>query len=212
MPYQVNGRNLSVGRLMPRGKDAEKRLKYLHVSPKGTTAVTDVIVARVSLPSGVVAPSVPEIIPQDKYDKLDRPAPESETLIELPKGEPAVTGPHYLVPNIDKTFPEPTEVDVSFTCNGDLLRQLLVVACEVTRDSDKTLRLRVCKGENALRIDTYRQPGDQEFVGVIKGLDYEGEYIPGEIPTGVTKPEKKPQQTGLMLKASTGRRFRGDGE
>lgn len=211
MPYQVNGKNLSVGRLMVRGKDADKRLKYIHVGPKGTTAVTPGMVARVSLPVGNTA-SVPEIIPQALFDEIDRVPPGSEQMIELPKGEPAATGPHYLVPAIDKTFPEPTDIDVSFTCNGDMLRKLLTVACEVTNDADKTLRLRISKSQNALRVDTYRQPGDQEFIGVLKGIDYDGDFIPGEIPTGVVKPEKKPQQSGLALKSTTGRKFRGDGE
>jgi hypothetical protein len=213
MSYRVNGKNFAVGRLMLRGKDAEKRLKYLHVSPKGTAVVSGPMIARVSLPVDAGnTETLARIVPQEEYDKLDRPGPEEDRLIELPAGEPAVTGPHFLVPTIEKTIPEPTDIDVSFTCNGDLLRKLLTAACEVCEDSDSTLRVRISKSQNAMRIDTYRQPGRQEFVGVLKGIDYDGDFIPGEVPSGVVKPEKKPQQSGLALKASTGRRFRGDGE
>jgi hypothetical protein len=213
MGFRVNGKNLAVGRLMVRGKDAEKRLKYLHVGPKGVTAVGPVVTARVSLPKeveGTIATS--QVIPQEQVDALKRPVPESKDLVELPDGEPAATGPHYLVPQIDRCFPAPEDIAMSFTCNGDLLRKLLTVACEVCEDSDKALKLRFCPTMNSLRVDTYRQPGDQEFIGVIKGLDYEGDYIPGDLPSGKPKVEKKPQQSGLALKASTGRRFRGVGE
>jgi hypothetical protein len=213
MGFRVNGKNLAVGRLMPRGKDAEKRLKYLHIGPKGTTAVGPVVTARVSLPKEV-APEVvtSQVISQEQFDAVKRPAPESLDLVTLPDGEPAVTGPHYLVPQIDRCFPEPSDISLSFCCNGDLLRKLLTVACEVCEDGDAALKLRFCPSTNSLRVDTYRQPGEQEFIGVIKGLEYDGDYIPGDVPSGKPKVEKKPLQAGLALKASTGRRFRGDGE
>jgi hypothetical protein len=209
----VNGKNLAVGRLMPRGKDSDiQRLKYIHVGPKGTTVVGPVVVARVSLPTESVGVETSRIIPQDAFDALDRPAPESDRLIDLPQGLPAVTGPHYLVPQIDRCFPDPQDISATFTCNGELLRKLLTVACEVCKDGDKTVRLRISESMNSMRIDAYRQPGDQEFCGVIKAMEYDGSYIPGELPTGMPKVEKKPQQSGLSLKTATGRRFRGDGE
>jgi hypothetical protein len=191
---------------MVRGKNADKRLKYIHVGPKGTTVITPLVVARVSLPDGL-RPVVPVVIPQSQIDALPRVTPESGELITLPEGEDAVTGPHFIVPQIEKCLPEPQDTIKTFTCNGDLLRKLLTVACEVSKDSDKTVRLRICQG-GTLRIDNYRQPGDQEFVGVLKGIEYDGEYIPGEMPSGATKPEKPPQQGAMRLKVSTGRRFR----
>lgn len=215
MGYHVNGKNLSVARLMVRGKDADKRMKYVHVGPKGTSVVTPVVVARVSLPNGrPMSPFGSAVISQDKIDALPRTTPESDTTVELPEGEPAITGPHFIVPQIDKCFPDPDFTTATFTCNGDMLRKLLTVACEVSNDSDKTIRLRICQDMNALRIDAYRHPGDQEFCGVLKGIDYDGDYIPGEkASTGVgSKVEKRPQQTGMLLKVSTGRKFRGAGE
>lgn len=214
MSYRVNGKNLAVGRLMVRGKTADKRMKYIHVSPKGTSVISPLTVARVSLPDACAPTLTPAvIIPQEQIDKL-RPllTPESEDTIELPEGLPAVTQRDYLVPQIDKCFPAPEHQTAVFTCNGDLLRKLLTVACEVSKDSDKTIRLRICEEYNTLRIDTYRQPGDQEFCGVLRGMEYAGDYIPGEPPADAPKVEKKPQQKVMSLKVSVGRRFRGAGE
>jgi hypothetical protein len=214
MGYVVNGKNLSVARLMVRGKDADKRMKYVHVGPKGTSVVTPVVVARVSLPhhENWKQPFGSAIISQDKMDALPKTAPESSDVVELPEGEPAITGSHFFVPQIDKCFPDPEFTTGTFTCNGGLLRKLLTVACEVSNDSDKTIRLRICNDLNTLRIDAYRHPGDQEFCGVLKGIDYDGDYIPGEKAGGPPKVEKRPQQRGMMLKASSGRKFRGTGE
>jgi hypothetical protein len=208
MNYKVNGKNLSVGRLMVRGKNADKRLKFIHVGPKGTSVFTPLVVARVSLPEGHVQPFASAVIPQAQIDAMTRPAPESPDVVDLPEGEEAVTGPHFLVPQIDKCLPDPEYTTATFTCNGDLLRKLLTVACEVSNDSEKTVRLRICKDLGAMRIDVYRQPGEQEFVGVLKEIEYDGTYIPGEKPGGVHMPEKKPQQSAMLLKVSTGRRFK----
>lgn len=211
--YTLNGKNLSVTRLIPRGKDADKRLRYIHVNSKGVTAVSPEVVVRVSLPDGVKQPQQSVIYPQESLDAMaTRPAPESAELVTLTGDKPAYTGPHYLVPMVDKCFPEPQETTSTFTCNGELLRKLLTVACEVSNDGNRTLRLRIIDKGKALRIDTYRQPGDQEFCGVLKPIEYDGDYIPGELPSGVVKVEKKPQQTGLLLKTSEGRKIRGEGE
>ena len=212
MSYRVNGKNLALGRLMVRGKSADKRMKYLHVGPKGTSVITPNTVARVSLPeetTGIPAAIIPQALIDEIRSGL---TPESEETTLLPEGLPAVTQPDYLVPQIDKCFPAPEYQTAVFTCNGDILRKLLTVACEVSKDSDKTVRLRICGDFNTLRIDTYRQPGDQEFCGVLKGIEYDGDYIPGE-PGGKTpKIEKKPTQKTMKLNLNVGRRFRGAGE
>jgi hypothetical protein len=208
--YKVNGKNLSVGRLMVRGKEGEKRLKYIHVGPKGTSVITPIVIARVGLPD-VEQPVIPSaVISQATLDAIKLPKPESTDIIELPEGEPAITGPTFLVPQIDKCFPGPEYQVAAFTCNAELLRKLLTVACEVSKDSDKTVRLRICNtGDTpSLRIDAYRTPGDQEFCGVLKGIDYDGGYIPGEAEVANMYAEKKPQQQGMVLKVSTGRKFK----
>jgi hypothetical protein len=206
MTYRVNRKNMAVSRLMPRGKSADPRLKYIHVSPKGTTAINPVAIARVSLPKGNL-PVLPALIPQNEIDVIGiLPGDES---IDLPAGVPATTGADYLVPRIDQLIPEPNTQTTSFTCNGEMLLKLLKVACEVTNDSDKTIRLRICPSLGMMRIDSYRQPGEQEFVGVIKELEYYGNYIPGDSTGAAPKPETKPKQVGIALKTETGRRFRG---
>src|SRR5208282_969531 len=208
MSYRVNGKCLAVGRLMVRGKDADRRLKYLHCGSQGMTVVTQEVVARVSLPEHEKGMPLGTLLySQEKIDSLKRPAPESNEVVQLPEGEPAVTGPHYLVPQIDKCFPSPQEQTYSFTVNGDLLRKLLTVACEVTNDNEKTMRLRFCPASNSLRIDTYRWPGEQEFVGVIKGMRYDGSFIPGDVQKDAPVVEYKPVQGNLMLMPSTGRSF-----
>lgn len=206
--YTVNGKCLSVTRLIPRGREADSRLKYLHVNPKGASVITPELIARVSLPESVAQPNQSVIYPQTPDLQAG-----SRDLVTLTGDKPAVTTPHHLVPPVlDSCFPSPGETTSTFTCNGELLRRLLTVACEVNDDSRKTLRLRIIDNGKALRIDTYRQPGHQEFCGVLKPIEYDGDYIPGDMPSGVVKAEKKPQQTGLSLKMSEGRRFRGEGE
>lgn len=226
MSYRVNGKNLSVCRLMPRARysnpdmtEKMKRLRYLHVGPKGTSVVTNVLVARVSLPESEKGHKHSHIIPADALNEIDRPAPESTTMVDLPDGPPAITGPHYLVPDIDTCFPGPDAQMAQFTVNGELLRTLLTAACEVCEDSDKVMTLRIChesskqKGRGTmLRIDTYRQPGEQEFTAILKEMEYKGNYIPGDAPDGVTVVEKKPVQAGIMMPVSEGRRFRGENE
>ncbi|SRR6266496_236328 len=211
MSYRVNAKNLSVARLMVRGKAAEKRLKYMHVGPKGTSVITETVVARVSLPAFEPQPAASVVIPQSEVDKLLKFIPGSG-VISLPEGEPAQTGPKFLVPQIDKCFPEPEYTTAVFTCNGELLRKLLTIACEASADGDKAVRLRICKDLNSLRIDNYSFPGDQEFCGVIKGIEYDGDYFPGEVPSDKPKVEKKPRQQALALRVSSGRKFRGAGE
>jgi hypothetical protein len=210
--FKLNGKNLSIGRLMARGTNGEARLKYIHGSAKGTSVVTPTVVARVSLPKDAPVPSSSVIWTQKEIDSMGKTAPESNELVDMPEGRLAVTGPEYLVPNIDKLLPEPSDQTASITVNGELLLKILKVACEVTTDNDKTIRLRICPEKSAMRIDTFRQPGEQEFVAVIREIEYYGQHIPGDKSKDDKTPEKpevKPLQTSLTLKATTGRRFRG---
>jgi hypothetical protein len=211
--YKVNGKNLAVNRLMVRGKNAEPRLKYLHCGPKGTAVVGPAYVARVSLPEQEKGQPLGTLVyPQDEIDKLKRPAPESSEVISLPEGEPAVDGPRFMVPKVDEQFFEASADMPSFIVNAEMLRKMLTVACEVCEDSDKVTRLRYHPKTNRLRIDTYAQPGDQEFVGVMKCMKYSGSYIGGDVDADAPKVEQKPVQGNLVLKMSAGRKFRGEGE
>lgn len=212
MSYRVTGKNLAVGRLMVRGKSAEPRLKYLHCGPQGMSVVTPTVVARVSLPEQEGLPLGALIYPQTDVDAMKRPAPESPEIVTMPEGEPAVDSARYMVPKIEQCLFEADASMPSFIVNGDTLRKLLTVACEVCDDSEKVMRLRYDKVTNSLRIDTYRQPGGQEFVGVMKCMRYTGGYIPGDVAANAPSPEQKPEQGNLVLKMTSGRKFRGEGE
>lgn len=223
--YQVNGKSLSVLRLMAKAKyptpemtEKLKRLRYLHVGPDGTSVVTNMLAARVSLPDVSKGHQHEVIIPHDDITKIERPAPESPALVELPDGQPAITGPKWVVPDWTKVFPGPERQVAKFTCNADALRALLTSACEVCEDSDKTVTLRLCDSvgkdgrTRVLRMDTYTQPGDQSFCAILKEMEYDGNYIPGEPTANASKPEAKPQQAGIVMNVVEGRRFRGEGE
>jgi hypothetical protein len=211
--YMVNGKNLAVNRLMVRGKNAEPRLKYMHAGPNGTTVVGPAYVARVSLPEQEKGlPLGTLVYSQEVIDGVKRPAPESSEVVTLPPGEPAVDGPRYMVPKMDDQFFPPTDDMPAFVVNGEMLRKMLTVACEVCEDSEKVMRLRYDPKSNRLRIDTYAQPGDQEFVGVMKCMRYTGNYIAGDVDANAPKVEAKPVQGNLVLKMSAGRKFRGEGE
>jgi hypothetical protein len=225
MNYQVNGKSLSVLRLMAKAKypspemtEKLRRLRYMHVGPEGTSVVTNALAARVSLPDVAKGHQHSVIIPHDDIAKIERPAPESATLVELPDGKPDITGPQWVIPDWKKVFPGPERQVAKFTCNGDALRALLTSACEVCEDADKTITLRLCDSvgkdgrTRTLRIDTYTQPGDQSFCGMLKEMEYDGNYIPGEPTTDSPKAEVKPQQAGVVMNVVEGRRFRGEGE
>lgn len=225
MAYQVNGKSLSVLRLMAKAKyptpemtEKLKRLRYLHVGPEGTSVVTNMLAARVSLPDVAKGHQHNVIIPHDDLAKIERPAPESPTLVELPDGHPDITGPKWVIPDWTKVFPGPERQVAKFTCNADALRALLTSACEVCEDGDKTITLRLCDSvgkdgrTKVLRMDTYTQPGDQSFCAILKEMEYDGNYIPGEPPADAPKAEAKPQQAGIVMNVVEGRRFRGEGE
>jgi hypothetical protein len=220
MGYKINSKNLSVARLMPRGPKADKRLKYLHTGPSGTTCLTPSYLVRVSLPADQPQPKFPVLYTQDQIDNLNGRCFTSSSdgigTFDMGDGRPAVNGPAYTVPKIDDSIPDPSDQLATFTCNGEILLKMLKIANEVCDDSQKPLRLRLYGKINPddptqvgeLRIDTYRQEGAQEFLGVLKGLEYYGDLIPGDKTKTAPVKEEPPKQRTETLKVSTGRRFR----
>lgn len=192
---------------MPRGKNADKRLKYIHTGPNGTTCVSPEYVVRVSLPEKTDQPRISVVYPQAVLDSLPSTSTQSNTPFEMPEGRPAVTGPEFLIPKFEQNIPKPDSQTATFTCNGELLSKMLKIACEVSNDSDKTMRLRLCDN-GTLRIDNYREPGDQEFLGVLYGVEYFGNKIPGDKDESAPVKEERPKQKTEVLKTSNGRRFR----
>ena len=206
MTYQLNGKNLAVARMMPRGPKADKRLKYVHVSSRGTACLTPSYLVRVSLPDVDSQPTGSVIYPQKMIDEL--PAEHFEHLVRnMPEGKVAVTGPEWFIPKFEQMIPTPQSQTASITLSGELLLKMLKIAVEVSEDSQKTLRLRICDGK--LRVDNYRQEGDQEFLGVLSEIAYEGGLIPGDVDPDKHVTEVKPMQKAAVLKRSEGRRFRG---
>ena len=220
MGYKLNAKNLAVNRLMPRGPKAEKRLKYMHASAKGTVCITPAYLVRVGLPAGECQPRLPVIFPQadiDNFDKLGQTQYRDGLAFDMGEGRPAGTGPEFLIPKIDDAIPDPADQTASFTCNGEILLKMLKIANEVCTDSDKPITLRFYGNSQhptdttqaaVLRIDSYRHPGEQEFLGVLKGQEYYGNLIPGNRPSDVPVKEEKPRQITETLRVATGRRFR----
>jgi hypothetical protein len=214
MGYNINSKNLAVTRLMPRGPKAEKRLKYMHTGPKGTTCLTPSYLVRVSLPSDQPQPKFPVLYTQDEIDNLNGHSFQGGTF-DMGEGRPAVNGPAFIVPKIEDAIPDPADQIATFTCNGEILLKMLKVANEVCNDSQKPIRLRLYGKVNPddptqvgeLRMDTYRQEGAQEFLGILKGMEYYGNLIPGDKTHAPVK-EEPPKQRTETLKVSTGRRFR----
>lgn len=215
--YRINKKCLAVARIMPRGKvdDQSQRLKYLHIGPKGVTALQPDAMCRVSLPAGNTE-TLPVILPEDRVDDLRKrtdafagPISKYEPEVEVDGVLPAATSPDHLVPKVDDYIPDPSKQAASITVNGQLLLKMLKVVTEVSEDSNRTLRLRVCPEDGVLRIDTYRQPGEQEFVGVIREMEYNGDFIPGDRPSNAPKVvEEKPKVQSFVLKVEEGRKFR----
>jgi hypothetical protein len=209
MKFTVNKKNAAVGRLMPRGKNGEARLKHVLVSKTGTTAFHPQGMVRVSMPEGIAQPNLAVIVPQAEVDKWDI-ATDANFDIPEETTKPGVTSPDYLVPTVSSIIPDPAGQYTHATVNGELLLKMLKVMLEVNDDSEKAIRIRFYPTEGKLRIDAYRTPGSQEFVGVLSELDYAGDNIPGDRPTGAPAvAEKKPSAKGLALRTDTGRKFRG---
>ena len=205
MSYKLNAKNLVVARMIGRGKTANKRLKYLHVSRKGTTAITPCWMCRVSLPFKENQPLEAMIYPQRVIDSLK---PIGDIPMLMPAGISATTTPEYIVPNIESLIPAPSEQTMSFTVNGETLARMLKVANKVNTSELKSIRIRYCPDRGVIRLDTFRKPGEQEFVGVIHGIEYSGTDIPGDA-AGEKIPSSVSKQTVAALKISHGRKFRG---
>ena len=205
---KVNGKNLAVTRMMQRGKAGDARLKYMHVSPKGTTVFGPSYMVRVSLPEvDTVTPSA--IYPHAQIENFRKQGMPIEP-VELPKGQPAVTSPEFTVPRTDTIVPNASDTTCTFTCNAELLREMLQIVCDVCEDRFKTVRLRICKNKGVLRVDAHANTGKQEFLGVLREIDYSGPYIPGDANvTDEPQAEVKPKEKYLMMKVTTGRKFRG---
>lgn len=209
MPYRLNRKNLAVTRVLPKGPNGDKRLNYVHVNRQGSTATDGQMIARVSLPTVEGQPHTPYIYPKAVVAKV-MPVDEKETI--LMAGElAAATTAENSVPTWDMMIPRPADQKASFTCDAGELLTLLKVALDVTEDADRCIRIRICESSalgQTLRIDSLAFGGKQAFLGVLKGLEYEGTDIAGEHSLHFSSDEKV-KKSPLPLVLSTGRKFRG---
>jgi hypothetical protein len=193
--------------------DAPDRYKYIHVGPKGITATDTTAIVRVSLPATCVSPNVadlpePRIFPLEHAKKL---MPRGDDSVIMPEGLEAETTGDYTVPNFDVGIPDPQDQMCTITINANRLIDILKGAVEVTDHSRALVRLRLYR-DNFIRVDSHRDNGGQEFMGMVMGTTYDGHGIPGDAPAGttprVTAETEKCEEGKLKLPVFEGRKFR----
>jgi hypothetical protein len=193
--------------------DAPDRYKYIHVGPKGITATDTTAIVRVSLPATCVSPNVadlpePRIFPLEHAKKL---MPRGDDSVIMPEGLEAKTTGDYTVPNFDVGIPDPQDQMCTITINANRLIDILKGAVEVTDHSRALVRLRLYR-DNFIRVDSHRDNGGQEFMGMVMGTTYDGHGIPGDAPAGttprVTAETEKCEEGKLKLPVFEGRKFR----
>jgi hypothetical protein len=183
------------------GKD---RWAYMYCSPKGVLCTDTTSLIRVTLPKYPVDvnPTTPVIF--ESKDVLER-LKENVTSYEMPAGEEAKSG-KYSVPNLEAGIVGTEKQTASITISAKALINLLEAACEVTEHSRSLIKLRLC--DNALRIDTHRNEGEQEFTGILMGLSYQGNMIPGDPVNKTFTPTETVNERTLNLPETQGRKFR----
>jgi hypothetical protein len=179
------------------GGGTEKRWKYIHVGPKGVTATDTVSLIRVSLPSQTtLSTDTPVIFEYDEALTISKRLKANQTT-EMPAGLPAKTTGAYTVPNHDMTIPVPEDQTATITVDAARLIELLKAAMEVTEHNKNLVRLRFYK--EFIRIDSHRDIGGQEFLGLLMWTNYNGNNIPGDMKPGATM-----NQTGALESTEDG--------
>jgi hypothetical protein len=202
--YILNRKCFAALRAM--GKD---KWEYLYCSPKGVICTDTTSLIRVTLPKFPVDVNPPEAVIFSAKTAKERESQVQDgksTSVEMPAGEEAKSG-KYSVPNLEAGITGPDKQTASITINARSLINLLEAACEVTEHSRSLVKLRFCG--NSLRIDSHRLEGEQEFTGILMGIQYLGDKIPGE-PTGKTinQPTETIDERKLSLPETQGRKFR----
>jgi hypothetical protein len=185
------------------GKD---KWEYLYCSPKGVICTDTTSLIRVTLPKSPhfeSNPTEPVVFSRKDVEEKQK---IKDDIILAPLGEEAKSG-KYSVPNLEAGIIGPDKQTASITINARSLINLLEAACEVTEHSRSLVKLRFCG--SSLRIDSHRLEGEQEFTGILMGIQYSGDKIPGE-PTGKTinQPTETIDERKLSLPETSGRKFR----
>ena len=188
------------------GPGAENRWKYVHVSPKGVLCTDTVSLIRVTLPKGQNTTLFePAIYDLDTAKKL---VPKGDEAAVMPEGMEAKTTGKYTVPNFDVGIPDPKNQTATVTVNAERLVQILKAAMDVTEHSRNLVRLRFYK--DSIRVDAHRDAGGQEFMGILMGMNYAGNCIPGDAPVGsrAAPASEVADEKTLKLPVNEGRKFR----
>ena len=188
------------------GKD---RWEYLYCSPKGVIATDTMLLIRVTLPKYPVDVNPIEAVVFSRKvveERANTLAEDKISSIEMPAGEEAKSG-KYSVPNLEAGIVSADKQTASITINAKSLINLLEAACEVTEHSRSLVKLRFCG--NSLRIDSHRLEGEQEFTGILMGISYSGNMIPGDPKNNTNaQPTETIDERKLSLPETSGRKFR----
>ena len=199
------------------GDATDRRWKYVHVGPKGCTCTDTVSMIRVTLPESHTtsfqraAGSDPEpaIFDYETAKKLAYDMGRDDT-VTMPAGLPAQTTGQFTVPKHDVTIPKPEDQLATITVDAGRLIEILKGAVEVTEHNRRLVRLRFYK--DGIRIDAHRDTGGQEYMGLLMGMNYNGNGIPGDpkhFIAGTNKPTPETADEGhFKLPLFEGRKFR----
>lgn len=198
--FKLNRKNFAATRVMGEG-----RFEYAYVDSKGMIVTDTTSIIRVTLPAQD-ALTEPCIFTKKQLDEY-RPKSAAD-IVTMPDGLPAKTTGQYSVPNLEAAIVDSSKQTAVIAVNAKQLIELLKAAVDVTDHSRSLVRLRVCGGQ--LRIDAHRDQGGQEFTGVLVGISYNGNCIPGD-PAGTVQayePSEAFDEKTLTLPNTEGRKFR----
>jgi hypothetical protein len=203
----------AIDEIGPKAHPSEARWRYVLVSSKGVIATDTVSLIRVTLPyTATPIPEQPAIFDYDTMESLrpkdtDNPLNPLGDFVVMPEGEEAKTSGKYIVPNHEASIPTPKSQIAVITVNAARLIRLLQAAMDVTEHSRNLVRLRLYK--DCIRIDSHRDHGGQEFLGLLMGTSYNGNCIPGDVLAGAPAyTSEMVTEKSLKLPLTEGRKFR----
>lgn len=184
----------------------EGKWDYAHVSTKGVTCTDTSALIRVSLPKTLVSPpSEARVFPVEELRDFEETLPD-DCIDTIGEGLEPKTGPRFSVPALDQGILDTKKEKASVAVDAKRLIDVLKAACVVTDHERSLIRLRIVG--NAIRIDAHRAENEQEFVGILMGINYNGACIPGDPTETGQNITETVDQTRLALPATEGRKFR----
>lgn len=209
--YVVNRKVLAATRALDQSEGADKRWRYMYVSPQGAICTDTTMIAKVTLPPQLPnAPTAPQVFTEDMLLNIDAKL-KTEELVTLPQGKEAKSNGEISIPSFTAAIPNPNTQVASITVTAKHLIKLLKAACEVTDHARQLVRVRIHGTDPKnmqLRIDAHRDEDGQEFCGVLMGTIYNGSCIPGDANGAPVTTSEAVDTAKLTLPLSEGRKFR----